>query len=200
MQRSEQIDELAAALAKAQLQMKPAIKGQANTFFKSKYADLATVAEACMETLNENGLAVIQAPLCNEHGAGVETMLVHSSGQWLAETLVLPVAKNDAQGVGSAITYARRYALAAFAGVCPEDDDGNAAASSVAALRGKTLAVLQKAAKGGRESFAAAWKEEVTKDARQSLTADDLAALKRATEMADAQKAQVAAAREAVPA
>jgi len=79
----------------------------------------------------------------------VETMLLHSSGEFLSEVFVLPVAKHDALGSGSCVTYARRYALASFVGVCPEDDDGNAAADSSANLRKKGLEILQTASKQG---------------------------------------------------
>jgi hypothetical protein len=131
MQTSDQINELAAALAKAQGKIKGASKDADNPFFKSKYADLASVWEACRSELAANGLSIVQAPRATAFDGGwvieVETRLLHGSGQWMADSLTLPVGKPDAQGVGSAITYARRYALASFVGVAPEDDDGNAA-------------------------------------------------------------------------
>lgn len=131
MTTSETINELAGALAKAQGQIKGAAKDADNPFFKSKYADLASVWEACRAAVTANGLSVLQAPRAAAFEGGwiieVETRLLHSSGQWMADSLTLPVGKPDAQGVGSAITYARRYALASFVGVAPEDDDGNAA-------------------------------------------------------------------------
>ncbi len=131
MNTSEQVNELATALAKAQGIIKGATKDADNPFFKSKYADLASVWEACRSALAANGLSIVQAPRASiAEGAWVievETRLLHTSGQWMAESLTLPVGKADAQGVGSAITYARRYALASFVGVAPEDDDGNAA-------------------------------------------------------------------------
>lgn len=131
MQTSETINELATALAKAQGQIKGAIKDAENPHFRSKYADLASVWDACRDALSKNGLSVIQAPrgCWNESGwtVEVETRILHSSGQWMGDTITVPVGKPDAQGLGSALTYARRYALASFVGVAPEDDDGNAA-------------------------------------------------------------------------
>lgn len=130
MIHSEQINELGAALAKAQGLIEGAKKDSANPFFKSKYADLASVWEACRKHLSDNGLSVTQCPEESENGIAVETMLLHSSGQWIKSRYTMPVSKLDAQAVGSAITYARRYALASIVGIAPEDDDGNAAAKA----------------------------------------------------------------------
>ena len=127
MLKSDNINELGAALAKAQAVIEGALKDTANPFFKSKYADLSSVWDACRKPLTDHGLSVTQMPTEAENGIGVETTLIHSSGQWISNTFTMPVSKADAQGVGSAITYARRYALAAMVGVAPEDDDGNAA-------------------------------------------------------------------------
>lgn len=137
MQTSELINELSTALAKAQGKIKGATKDADNPYFKSKYADLASVWDACRAELAANGLSVVQAPRASAFEGGwiieVETRLLHASGQWMADSLTLPVGKPDAQGVGSAITYARRYALASFVGVAPEDDDGNAAVKGTTA-------------------------------------------------------------------
>lgn len=130
MNHSEQINELAASLAKAQGQIEGAKKDSANPFFKSKYADLASVWEACRMQLSSNGLSVTQCPEESENGIAIETMLLHSSGQWIKSRYTMPVSKLDAQAVGSAITYARRYALSAIVGIAPEDDDGNSAAKA----------------------------------------------------------------------
>lgn len=127
MQHSEHLNELGAALAKAQAQVKGAAKSSANPFFKSSYADLSSVWDACREALTSNGLSVVQLPGFAEGIATLDTILLHSSGQWISGTAGAPLGKQDAQGVGSAITYLRRYALAAVASVSPEDDDGNAA-------------------------------------------------------------------------
>lgn len=126
-ERSAEIDKLAVALSKAQAIIESAVKDSANPFFKSKYADLASVWAAIRKPLTDNGLSIIQEPFSNTGKAGVFTTLLHSSGQYTRSSLEVPVGKQDAQGFGSAITYVRRYSLQAIAGVCPEDDDGNAA-------------------------------------------------------------------------
>lgn len=132
MQKSESIAGLAAALAKAQGAMKGAVKDSANPFFKSKYADLASVVEAIRVAFASNGLSYIQTvEPSDKDEVRVETTILHSSGEWIScGVLSLPVSKSDAQGYGSALTYARRYSLSAATGVAPEDDDGNAASSA----------------------------------------------------------------------
>ncbi|MBY0498849.1 MAG: ERF family protein [Nitrosomonas sp.] len=125
MNKSEMINELAAALSKAQAAIKGAIKDSNNPFFKSQYADLSSVWEACREQLTSNGLSIVQCPEESENGVAIETMLCHSSGQWISSKYHMPVEKLNAQAVGSAITYARRYALSAMVGIAPLDDDGN---------------------------------------------------------------------------
>lgn len=128
MKTSEQINELAAALAKAQGAMQAASKDSTNPHFKSKYADLASVWEVCRKPLTDNGLSVAQLPEATEHGLVIATRLMHASGQWMQADLLLNPTKNDPQGVGSAITYGRRYGLCAMVGiVADEDDDGNGA-------------------------------------------------------------------------
>ena len=127
METSEQINELATALAKAQGEIEGAVKSSTNPDFKSKYADLAEVWKACRSTLSKHGIAVIQAPGSGPNLVFLTTRLVHSSGQWMQSVLCMPLARNDAQAVGSCLTYARRYALAAMVGISQEDDDGNAA-------------------------------------------------------------------------
>lgn len=123
---------LYSALAAAQADMGPALKDSVNPAFKSKYADLASVMAACLPSLNAHGIAVIQPTYQNEAGAHfVKTVLVHGETGETAECAVpLIVSKNDMQGYGSAVTYARRYGLMSMAGIAPEDDDGNAAAKS----------------------------------------------------------------------
>jgi hypothetical protein len=132
MNKSDSIAELAFALAKAQGAMKGAIKDSANPFFKSKYADLASVVEAIRVAFSSNGLSYIQTvEPSDKDEVRVETTLLHSSGEWIScGILSLPVSKADAQGYGSALTYARRYSLSAAVGVAPEDDDGNAASAA----------------------------------------------------------------------
>lgn len=144
MKRSEQINELAAAMAKAQAEIGTAHKDRANDFFRSKYADLASVWDACRAPLSKYGLSIIQSPSAEGVNVTVVTVLLHTSGQWIESTLsvvaALPPSKDKSgkpidppptaptpQSVGSAITYARRYALQSMIGVAPDDDDGNAA-------------------------------------------------------------------------
>lgn len=127
MQHSESINELATALAAAQGVMGGALKDSANPFFKSKYADLESVWTACRKALSDNGLAVIQTTGINEAGICVTTVLAHKSGQWIRDTLPVNAKDQTPQGIGSAITYARRYALASMVGVYQTDDDGEAA-------------------------------------------------------------------------
>lgn len=125
---SPEIGELAKALATAHKDFKPVKKDAENPYFKSKYADLANVIEATSDALSKNGLALIQSPRLVNSRIAVTTLLAHSSGQWVRDELELPLAKFDAQGAGSAITYARRYAYQSIVGVAAEaDDDGNAA-------------------------------------------------------------------------
>lgn len=127
MTRSDQINEIAAALAKAQAEIEGAEKSRTNPAFKSQYATLADAWDACRGPLSKNGLSIVQLPTFADGKARVTTMLLHSSGQFIEESLDLPVSKSDAQGIGSAITYGRRYGLMAMAGIAPDDDDGNGA-------------------------------------------------------------------------
>jgi len=126
--QSEQINELAAAIVKAQLALVPAVKDHVNPFFKSKYADLPSVWESAIP-FRENGIAITQSPMdAPDEYIVLDTQLTHVSGQWMRSRLKIRVAKNDPQGYGSALTYARRYALGCMTGiVTEEDDDGNAA-------------------------------------------------------------------------
>ena len=125
---SPSIAKLADALSQAQGELTGAIKDSSNPFFKSKYADLAAVQDAIRGPFSKHGLAYIQTNQPTIQGyVSVQTLLAHKSGEWIRGTLILPMAKPDAQGAGSAITYARRYALAAIAGIAQIDDDGNAA-------------------------------------------------------------------------
>jgi len=136
MEMSPEVDKIGAALAKAQGQMKPAHKDAINPHFKSRYADLAANVEAAREPLAVNGIAVMQEAKTalidgKPFGISVATMLLHASGQWVKfEPITVPLSKIDAHGVGSATTYARRYALGAALGLVAEDDDGNAASVS----------------------------------------------------------------------
>lgn len=127
--------ELFAALATAQKEIVGAVKDSNNPFFKSKYADLSAVWDACHGPLNTNGISIIQLPSSDPKTPDivtVTTVLGHKSGQWISSSLSVRPTKADAQGMGSAISYARRYTMAAIAGVAYiEDDDGNAASKPI---------------------------------------------------------------------
>lgn len=128
MNKSETINELAAALAKAQGIMESAAKDTVNPFFKSRYADLAAVWEVARKPLSDNALALTQHPSTDGNIVTVETALCHASGQWMASQLTMLAKDASPQAIGSCITYARRYALASVLGIASEDDDdGNSA-------------------------------------------------------------------------
>jgi len=123
---SASIAALAAALAKAQGQMTHASKDATNPHFRTRYADLAAVWSAIREPLAANGLSVIQQVTQAEGMVGVRSILAHASGEWVSSDLQMPVAQKTPQGYGSALTYARRYSLAALVGIAQDDDDGEA--------------------------------------------------------------------------
>lgn len=129
MKTSEKIEEISQAMVEMQSQMGIARKGSVNPYFKSKYADLPSVWQAIREPLHENGLCVVQNATTEEKGVAVTTTIFHKSGQWIEfGPLTIPLAKMDAHACGSAISYAKRYGLAAALGiVAEEDDDGNRA-------------------------------------------------------------------------
>lgn len=166
MEHSESIKELATALAKAQGEMGGAKKGSANPFFKSKYADLAEVWEACREPLSTNGLAIIQTTAQDEKGVTVETILAHTSGEWISGKLSMVPVKNDPQGIGSIITYARRYSLSAIVGIAPEDDDAE-----------KAMGRDHKTSKSQAEPLSATSTEDVASELPQKETFVNLTAL-----------------------
>ena len=119
---------IASALVKAQRGFAPALKTSTNPHFRSKYVDLAGCVEAVVDSLNAAGIALVQRTSQDDTGVTVETVFVHESGEMLeCGKLHVPAAKQDPQGYGSALTYARRYSLMAACGIAPEDDDGNAA-------------------------------------------------------------------------
>jgi len=166
MTHSEQINEIAAAIAKAQGQIKGASKDANNPFFKSKYADLSSVWDACRLSLSANGLAVIQSPSAIGTSVSVDTLLTHSSGQWIAGTVSVTAKEDTPQAIGSAITYLRRYALQSFVGVAPEDDDGNLASAKTAKVTpvapkgyGEWLTDLEAVADQGITDLQRSWKK-----------------------------------------
>lgn len=132
MNKSESIKNLAVAMCKAQAEMGGAHKGANNPFFKSKYADLSAVVQAVKEPFANNGLSYVQFPIEQGGRIGVETILMHDSGEYLSNEFTVQLSKQDAQGAGSAITYCRRYGLQAIAGIPSEDDDGNSASQNKA--------------------------------------------------------------------
>tara|TARA_R110002020_G_scaffold227539_16_gene438211 strand:+ start:450 stop:935 length:486 start_codon:yes stop_codon:yes gene_type:complete len=123
--KSAEIDKLAGALAKAQSELEGAKKESTNPFFKSNYADLHAVITSAFPYLSKNGLSVSQGNEIIPGAVCVTTLLMHSSGQWLRSKIKLPLSKVDAQGVGAAITYGRRYGLSAIVGIAQYDDDAN---------------------------------------------------------------------------
>lgn len=126
MEKSEHINELAAALCKFQGEVEKVAKEATNPFFKSKYASLSNILDVIREPLFSNGLSISQYP-AGEHG--LTTMLMHSSGQYIMETYFVKPVKDDPQSAGSAITYQRRYAIASILSLNIDDDDGNAAST-----------------------------------------------------------------------
>ena len=139
---------IAAALSKAQAEMGKALKQSENPHFRSKYADLGAVMDACLPALNKHGIAVIQPTIDDDSGRYVETVLIHDSGEELRCRVPLIVSKNDMQGYGSAVTYARRYGLMCMAGIAPEDDDGNAAAKAAPDPKAEYEAAVSQAIRG----------------------------------------------------
>ncbi len=192
MRMSENIAELATALSKAQGMIDDATKTGLNPVFKSKYADLAAVRAVVREPLAVNDLVVMQFPRTSDNHVEVETMIMHKSGEYMAETLRLPVAKWDAHGIGSAITYGRRYGLMAMLSIASDDDDGVAATAKQQAPKttmtqsemDEIRAKLEAAAKLGSEPLRAAWSKLTTIE-RSMFGSDELKAMKNAAAKAD---------------
>lgn len=187
MNMSDDINELAAALSKAQGEILDATKGAENPYFKSKYADLAAVRSVIREPMAKHGLSLVQLPKTVDGGVEVETMLLHSSGQYIKSSLFMPAAKNDAHGIGSAITYARRYSIMSILSLATEDDDGNAAVDSVkrtppkaAPTKSHDAAYVDgmKAAKLGNQALTEWW-NGLPEDTRKSFSPDQLSGLKK---------------------
>lgn len=127
MNRSDTIVEFAKALSAAQADIGGALKSSENPFFKSSYADLASVWDACREPLTKNGLSVIQSPSAEGNIVSVETVLMHASGEFVSCELTTQIKDMNPQAVGTGITYLRRYGLAAMVGIAQVDDDGESA-------------------------------------------------------------------------
>ena len=182
MKMSETIDQLAAALSIAQGQIEDATKSSKNDFYKSKYADLASVRAAVRQPFADNGLSVVQFPRTVPGGVEVETMLLHASGEFMAETLFMPV-KHEPHPIGSGISYARRYALMSIANLAADDDDGNAAqtAKPVAEPDPKVVREMairaKKEAEKGMDALNAFWRG-LDADERKLLNPEALKDLK----------------------
>lgn len=128
MKTSESLIKIAPALVKAQMGITYAIENAKNPHLKSKYADLSSVIDAVKSALNKNGIAFIQTPSPSDDSRlNLTTRLLHESGEWIEDTASCPLAKQDPQGLGSALTYLRRYSLSAICGLYADDDDGNSA-------------------------------------------------------------------------
>lgn len=198
MNTSAEINEIAKACAAAQLELKPAVKDAMNPAFKSKYADLASVVEAA-RVYAKHGVCAWQDATLTEGGVAVLTRLAHHSGQWVEfGPMIVPLAKRDAHGVGSATTYAKRYALSAALGIAAdEDDDGNAAVGNGHAAKQAPPPVpegfddwrdhLDVCAGHGTAALRDAWKAAPTdyREYLQSTAPESLKALKTAAEKVD---------------
>jgi hypothetical protein len=129
MQMSMDITLLAVGMCKVQAEIENVVKDKKNPFFKSSYADLGSILDMCRPILSKHGLSVVQFPCHLEGQVGVKTMLMHESGQWMYEEVIIPIesekGKSIAQTLGSIVTYLRRYSYAACVGIAQVDDDGN---------------------------------------------------------------------------
>ena len=189
MRQSDSIIELATALSKAQGEIDDATKTGMNPAFRSKYADLAAVRAVIREPLAVNDLAVVQLPRSIDGAVEVETMIIHKSGEFIAETLRMPVNKWDAHGIGSGITYGRRYGLMSMLGLAADDDDGNGAVerapATVQPMKKPALemdAKLKKSATDAADQGTVGlnnWWKTLTPDERNSIPEDFRAELKK---------------------
>jgi len=199
MKMSESIAELATALSKAQGAIDDATKTGLNPMFKSRYADLASVRAVIREPLAVNDLVVMQFPRTSDNCVEVETMILHKTGEFMSETLRLPVNKWDAQGIGSAITYGRRYGLMSMLSIASEDDDGNAAVQRSAPqaapiakqnkLSDDVRTGVEQAARQGSVALRAKW-ASLSSDDRANFIGEDLKELKRVAAEVDAVKTE----------
>jgi hypothetical protein len=136
---------IAAAMVKAQREFGPALKTSTNPHFRSKYADLSACVEAVIDALNNNGIYLMQLTEEHESGVKVSTVFIHESGEQMSGgSLFMPASKHDAQGFGSALSYARRYSLMAACGIAPEDDDANSAKAPAPKAVAKAAPAVEK--------------------------------------------------------
>lgn len=180
MNKSEQINELAAALAKAQKVIKAATKDVENSFFKSSYADLEAVVDTCRDALASNGISYTQLPDFQGDEMWLETVLMHTTGQWISGRYPIRPSKPDPQGYGSAVTYARRYSLMAVVGIVAtnDDDDGNAASGHSASPPAKRAAPPSKPVPltGDPKAAAEKWAQDAISAIRAMKNAKEVAA------------------------
>jgi hypothetical protein len=172
MKQSESITDLATALCLAQAEMGGAIKDSTNPFFNSSYADLTSVIKVIKEPFAKWGLSFVQLPVTSAggNGVGVSTMLMHKSGQWLQGEYLLPMDKVTPQGAGSAITYARRYALQSLVGIPSVDDDSELAMFGFDRNEDNTV-VIDMTLEGLSETVSAPPAKRVSKKLMQDLMA-----------------------------
>jgi len=181
---------IASALVKAKKEFDPAIKNATNPHFRNRYADLAACLEAVDGALLAHGIFMYQETHDDSSGVTIETVFLHDSGESIrCGKLHVPASKNDPQGYGSALSYARRYSLMAACGIAPEDDDGNAAAQATqkAAQRAVASAFdaqLVAAANQGSEALKAVW-QSLTVDARKAVGAQRMSELKQVASQVD---------------
>lgn len=181
---------IAIAFVKAKRAFGPALKDKNNPAFRSKYADLGACIEAVDSALLENGIALIQETSEDLTGVTIETVLLHESGEMIrGGKLHVPAAKQDPQGYGSALTYARRYSLMATCGIAPEDDDGNAAAQAMR-QRGPALPEDEIVAMlAGIENAKTVADAKSATEAAREIAAHDPAALARIDAAVEAKRA-----------
>jgi len=181
--QSDSIAKLAAALVKANAEVQHAIKDSKNPHYRSDYASLASVLDTIKPVYAAHGLAIMQMPGFGEGHATLDSMIVHESGEWVRSTAGAPLPKQDPQGVGSALTYLRRYSLAAIAGIHQEDDDGNAAARA----KPPTAAVIKliEDVQNRLELVNGSVKKEVKTAAQQAIAQQDEARLRAALQYLD---------------
>jgi hypothetical protein len=192
-----EIKQIAAALVKAQREFGPALKTKNNPHLKAKYADLGDCVEAVIDGLNNNGIMLMQQTHECESGVLVETLFIHESGEvFSAGKLHVPAVKHDAQGYGSALTYARRYSLMAACGIAPEDDDGQATSKKTPKqLDGypeyeeQTLQAMREAAMQGEKALSDAFMALPKSAHKAAFWQAQGPALKKAAKTADTQGA-----------
>ena len=196
MNTSSSIKELATALAAAQAEIENASKNSQNDHFKNRYADLAEVLNTVRPVLARHKLSVAQFPSLADGMVSVETILMHASGEWISGIASAPLSKPDAQGVGSATTYLRRYSLAALSGVAQEDDDGNGAMrqparqqddGAFAAFEAQHLPAMREAAMKGGAALAEVFANLPKGPHTRAFWAMNRASLKAAADAADAE-------------